>query len=1572
MRLGRPVVPSVLCATVLLICLLPVVGHTEDIDQSSSNWLWNDLVTGTEGEAVLTCPAGDGPTSITAYVASTEGGPLEGATVWLEVVSTIPSSTPYQCIVESLTDDSGNATLVPRVGLDCSGSTSCYQVRARVRAHYLGGTEVTLNPPGGGVLPDVREWVSFDLNADGVLNGSPTEPRWGDLGIFAEDFGVFGCRTDWNRDGDTDLDDYAAMLNHVQNHPSLSMNPASPIDFGTQDPDGTYEEVVTLTNNGGANLNWQLIASDTWITDITPSSGTLVTPTSESGTSVAVTIEINTTGLDGPTTGEIDVVSNSPHLCLIDDPIIVTVNVPTGPIDSYWDGGGDGVTWEGASNWDPDEVPDANSIAHIDLGGTYTVTYNSSGTIHSLVHGAATGTQTLDIETGSFGVTEGATNTSKIVVRSGASFDASAGGDAAHVVNEVSGEFVLDNGDVFGSGLFTNRGLLRKVGGLSSRITMDFTNELPGRSELPLVLVESGELSFEGVTELNGRMVVNSGGTAITSGSFKVIDSEVTVEAGGELVVQDTVLVTSTGSLDVSGALIVEGGGVLMSSGGIDIQEGGELIVDGELTNGTGGQLIVGGTVNVPTGGTLTNDGYFDLEENGTMTGGGTVDNTSGTAAIKGLVAPGDGEGTLTFLGDFVQSPTSEISLEIGGYAQGSTYDHLAVSGFATLDGAVAVTLTNGFEPVVDDSFQAVTHAGAGPGGTSFECYSGLEVSGSVYLDPLHWSGQFVLKAVGGSTGNTSPVAVDDAASVTGYAPITIDVLDNDSDADLDDLRVILLDTSTSSGIAYINEDDLLVSYAALPGHAGTDSFDYVVTDCHGGAAIGRVRINVTAPPQVLVVPDDVPTIAGALALASSGDTIVLECGTYYESDLTVPSGVTITSETGDPDCVTIDADGRAGRVFYVVDADSTTAIIGITATGGGGVTLGGGLYLERATPSVIDCAFEGNAAASGGGVACADGSSASFTRCVVSGNTATSGGGGFYCTGGSSATFESCTVVGNEAPLAGGSGLLVDDATALTLDRTIVAFGVTGEAVACAGTGSATFTCSDLYGNAGGDWAECVSGQGTVDGNFSLDPDFCAAGSGDYHLTDVSPCADAPGCGLVGALGAGCLGVPDIDVSPTSFTFDLSAGETATDSLLISDLGRPDLTWLVRESAGGRGENRPLKARVMLRDAEALDATARSMQHVEVPKGGVDPRPGRAPARGSGGPDAFGYTWVDSDDPAGPTYSWREISGSGTAVVLTDDDHIEVALPFTFPFYAELELLVSIGSNGYLTFGSDGDDYSNDPIPDSWTPNNIVAPFWDDLDPESGGAIYYYHDAVAEEFIVQYDAVYDYYGDGPYTFEVVLKSDGSILFLYDDITGAPASATVGIEDASGTTGLEVVFNSAYITSGLAVLIEDAAPWLVQTPRSGVVSGLGIATVVLDVDTGGLPQGIYSVDLVIESDDPDEPEVTVPVTLLIDVVGIDDEVPARYVLYGNYPNPFNPKTEIRYDLPARATVTLEVYSIAGRLVRRLVEEERQGPGPYRITWDGRDRSGRNVASGVYYYKLEADGDVLTSRMVLLK
>ena len=92
-----------------------------------------------------------------------------------------------------------------------------------------------------------------------------------------------------------------------------------------------------------------------------------------------------------------------------------------------------------------------------------------------------------------------------------------------------------------------------------------------------------------------------------------------------------------------------------------------------------------------------------------------------------------------------------------------------------------------------------------------------------------------------------------------------------------------------------------------------------------------------------------------------------------------------------------------------------------------------------------------------------------------------------------------------------------------------------------------------------------------------------------------------------------------------------------------------------------------------------------------------------------------------------------------------------------------------------------------------------------------------------------------------------------------------------------------------------------------------------------------------------------------------------------YTLGQNHPNPFNPETTIDCALPDVANVHLVIYDLTGRTIRTLVREYRQ-PGRYEVVWDGRDRGGREVASGVYFYRLEVveQGIVETRRMVLLR
>jgi hypothetical protein len=97
----------------------------------------------------------------------------------------------------------------------------------------------------------------------------------------------------------------------------------------------------------------------------------------------------------------------------------------------------------------------------------------------------------------------------------------------------------------------------------------------------------------------------------------------------------------------------------------------------------------------------------------------------------------------------------------------------------------------------------------------------------------------------------------------------------------------------------------------------------------------------------------------------------------------------------------------------------------------------------------------------------------------------------------------------------------------------------------------------------------------------------------------------------------------------------------------------------------------------------------------------------------------------------------------------------------------------------------------------------------------------------------------------------------------------------------------------------------------------------------------------------------------------------DDRPPELFALHQNIPNPFNPTTTIRFDTAREGHVELRIFDVAGRLVRTLVNGELPRA-RHSFTWDGRDTGGKPVASGMYFYKLEAGDYRETRKMILLK
>ncbi len=150
-------------------------------------------------------------------------------------------------------------------------------------------------------------------------------------------------------------------------------------------------------------------------------------------------------------------------------------------------------------------------------------------------------------------------------------------------------------------------------------------------------------------------------------------------------------------------------------------------------------------------------------------------------------------------------------------------------------------------------------------------------------------------------------------------------------------------------------------------------------------------------------------------------------------------------------------------------------------------------------------------------------------------------------------------------------------------------------------------------------------------------------------------------------------------------------------------------------------------------------------------------------------------------------------------------------------------------------------------------------------------------------------------------------------------------------------------------------------------------------------EVGSLKPGKYA-DLVILSDNPLAVELDAikDIQVLMTMIGGEvlfgslptgvaetDEIPGSFLLSQNHPNPFNPETTIRYHLPKTIQVKLSVFNASGQRISTLVNEI-QPADNYAIQWDGRDEEGRNLASGIYLYRLETEDFVQTKKMLLLR
>ncbi|MEO0093267.1 MAG: S8 family serine peptidase, partial [candidate division WOR-3 bacterium] len=319
-----------------------------------------------------------------------------------------------------------------------------------------------------------------------------------------------------------------------------------------------------------------------------------------------------------------------------------------------------------------------------------------------------------------------------------------------------------------------------------------------------------------------------------------------------------------------------------------------------------------------------------------------------------------------------------------------------------------------------------------------------------------------------------------------------------------------------------------------------------------------------------------------------------------------------------------------------------------------------------------------------------------------------------------------------------------------------------------------------------------------------------------------------------------------------------------------------------------------------------------------------------------------YAYDNVDSFYVEHPTYEWVEINTIGTRLTLSDDQTVQITLPASFgpwKFYNQRYTQLSICSNGWIAPGyQTATAYSNRRLPDptSTNPNGMVCANWDDLYPNNSGVggVYYYHDAANHRFIIEYDSV-PYWGATTIMdkFQIIIydttlaAADGHNEIIVNYMTANRwNSSTVGIEDPTNQIGICALFNDT--------LHRACAPWV---PRKAIK---------YTTDT------IAIVEL---TERPNKSTLTENLSLKIS-------------------NPAHKIALIKFQIPKKCPVSLLVFDATGRFVANLFDSKDKSvePGIYTIRWDGKDDSGKRVASGIYFYRLKTEDKELTKKTIFFK
>ena len=339
---------------------------------------------------------------------------------------------------------------------------------------------------------------------------------------------------------------------------------------------------------------------------------------------------------------------------------------------------------------------------------------------------------------------------------------------------------------------------------------------------------------------------------------------------------------------------------------------------------------------------------------------------------------------------------------------------------------------------------------------------------------------------------------------------------------------------------------------------------------------------------------------------------------------------------------------------------------------------------------------------------------------------------------------------------------------------------------------------------------------------------------------------------------------------------------QSRSELLVLSNLGSNPLPYsLVFEetlTSEAEPEITGVRQQVSLVDA--------GNEFLALKKGEADPRIGNPVIAGEGGPDEFGYRWVDSNEVGGPTFSWRDISQTGTEVEGLFDDSISqpIEIGFSFSFYGADYDQVYISSNGFISFTAPPSSgcCSGQPIPGSDSFINQIAWMWADLHPQLGHV--YVETVDDSRFIIQFQEYGEFAGQGTVNAQVILYRNGNIDLQYESFTNGMEgkNVSIGVEGNLPNHGMQVAFNTPYLEEQLALRFSQAAfaEWLeIESVSATIPAGgdLPVALTFFGAPSPGQFEG--NIQVIDENNPEEEQSIALALTVTPDVtpaLPIDD------------------------------------------------------------------------------------------------